>query len=205
MLRWQIDIKEYRGNMTIAHKAGKIHKNADGLSRWALSNTPDNPAYVPLEAESQIPIEGVKITDIGTEFFEEVREYHKQHKNCDILTSLLDKDWKDTSLVKALDEVWKRSYSEGRFHLSYGIIYHRNKHSCEMTLCRRLLINTILHECHDSIYYGHLSEYRTLEKRKSCAWWPSWRNKTIEYFRTCDRCQKANRSTGKKFGLMIHI
>ncbi|MBW0587560.1 hypothetical protein O181_127275, partial [Austropuccinia psidii MF-1] len=27
----------------------------------------------------------------------------------------------------------------------------------------------------------------------------------MEYCNTCDRCQKANRSTGKKFGLMIHI
>ncbi|MBW0521364.1 hypothetical protein O181_061079 [Austropuccinia psidii MF-1] len=44
MLRWQIAIKEYRGNMTIVHKAGKIHKNADLLSRWELPNTPDNPA-----------------------------------------------------------------------------------------------------------------------------------------------------------------
>ncbi|MBW0536362.1 hypothetical protein O181_076077 [Austropuccinia psidii MF-1] len=50
MLRWQILIQEYRGNKTIAHKEGNIHKNSDGLSRWALANTPDNPAYVPLEA-----------------------------------------------------------------------------------------------------------------------------------------------------------
>ncbi|MBW0477018.1 hypothetical protein O181_016733 [Austropuccinia psidii MF-1] len=28
---------------------------------------------------------------------------------------------------------------------------------------------------------------------------------TIEYCHTCDRCQNANKSTGKKFGLMIHI
>ncbi|MBW0551475.1 hypothetical protein O181_091190 [Austropuccinia psidii MF-1] len=34
-----------------------------------------------------------------------------------------------------------------------------------MTLCSRLIINTILHECHDSIYYGNLPEYRTLEKQ----------------------------------------
>ncbi|MBW0535544.1 hypothetical protein O181_075259 [Austropuccinia psidii MF-1] len=74
MLRWQIAIQEYRGNMTIVHKAGNIHKNADGLSRWALANTPDNSAYVPLEAEPQIPIEGINITDIWTEFFEEVRK-----------------------------------------------------------------------------------------------------------------------------------
>ncbi|MBW0525329.1 hypothetical protein O181_065044 [Austropuccinia psidii MF-1] len=74
-----------------------------------------------------------------------------------------------------------------------------------MTLCSRLLINTIIHECHDSIYSGNLSEDRKLEKVKSCAWWPSWRKETIEYCNSCDRCQKANRSTGKKFGLMIHI
>ncbi|MBW0473540.1 hypothetical protein O181_013255 [Austropuccinia psidii MF-1] len=74
-----------------------------------------------------------------------------------------------------------------------------------MTLCSRFLINTSIHECHDSIYSGDLSEERTLEKVKNCAWWPSWRAETIEYFHICDRCHKGNRSTGKKFGLMIHI
>ncbi|MBW0484416.1 hypothetical protein O181_024131 [Austropuccinia psidii MF-1] len=50
-----------------------------------------------------------------------------------------------------------------------------------------------------------MSEDRTLGKVKNCSWWPSWRRATIEYCHTCDRCQKENRSTGKKFGLMIHI
>ncbi|MBW0531476.1 hypothetical protein O181_071191 [Austropuccinia psidii MF-1] len=45
------------------------------------TNTPDNPDCVPLEEEPQIPIEGVNITDIWTEFFEEVRESYKQDKN----------------------------------------------------------------------------------------------------------------------------
>ncbi|MBW0571134.1 hypothetical protein O181_110849 [Austropuccinia psidii MF-1] len=74
VLRWRIAIQEYRGNMTIVHKPGNINKNADGLRRWELAKTPDNPAYVHLEAQPQILIEGVNITDIGTEFFEEVRE-----------------------------------------------------------------------------------------------------------------------------------
>ncbi|MBW0531466.1 hypothetical protein O181_071181, partial [Austropuccinia psidii MF-1] len=30
MLRWQMAIQEYGGNMTIVHKAGKIHKNSNG-------------------------------------------------------------------------------------------------------------------------------------------------------------------------------
>ncbi|MBW0504417.1 hypothetical protein O181_044132 [Austropuccinia psidii MF-1] len=102
MLIWQIAIQEYRGNMNIVRKAGNIHKSADGLSRWALASTPDNQAYVPLEAEPQIPIEGINITGIGTESFKEVREFYKKDKNWHILTSLLDKDCKDTSLVNSL-------------------------------------------------------------------------------------------------------
>ncbi|MBW0468406.1 hypothetical protein O181_008121 [Austropuccinia psidii MF-1] len=47
MLRWQIAIQEYRGNMTIIYKEGRIHTNADGLSRWPLDNVKSNPALDP--------------------------------------------------------------------------------------------------------------------------------------------------------------
>ncbi|MBW0568433.1 hypothetical protein O181_108148 [Austropuccinia psidii MF-1] len=50
MLRWQIALQEYRGNITIVHKEGNIHQNADGISRWPLPNDLHNPAYVPEEA-----------------------------------------------------------------------------------------------------------------------------------------------------------
>ncbi|MBW0500513.1 hypothetical protein O181_040228 [Austropuccinia psidii MF-1] len=63
MLRWQIAIQEYRGNRTISHEEGNINKNADLLSRWALANTPNNPAYVPMEEEPKISIECINITD----------------------------------------------------------------------------------------------------------------------------------------------
>ncbi|MBW0584464.1 hypothetical protein O181_124179 [Austropuccinia psidii MF-1] len=99
LFRLQMTIQEYRGNMTIVHKAGNLHNISYGLSRWALANNPDNPTYVPLEAEPQIPIEGINITDIGTEFFEDVRESYKQDKCFHILTSLLDEDCKGKSLV----------------------------------------------------------------------------------------------------------
>ncbi|MBW0503245.1 hypothetical protein O181_042960 [Austropuccinia psidii MF-1] len=70
MLRWQIAIQEYAANMTIAHKSSNIHKNADGLSRWALENTPANPEWVPQE---EYHIEGICVTDIGTELFNQVK------------------------------------------------------------------------------------------------------------------------------------
>ncbi|MBW0539603.1 hypothetical protein O181_079318 [Austropuccinia psidii MF-1] len=112
ILRWQIAIQEYRGNMTIVHKAGNIHKNSDGLSRWALSNTSGNPAYVPTSAEHQITIEGIRIADLGTEFIEEVRESNKKDKNCHILSALLEKDFKYASLANSLDDIWRKLYEK---------------------------------------------------------------------------------------------
>ncbi|MBW0467881.1 hypothetical protein O181_007596 [Austropuccinia psidii MF-1] len=87
MLRWQIDIQEFRGNMTILDKAKNIQNNANGLSRWALPNKPENSA----NAEPQIPIEGSNTTDLETELFEEVRESYKKDNNLNILTFLLEK------------------------------------------------------------------------------------------------------------------
>ncbi|MBW0547078.1 hypothetical protein O181_086793 [Austropuccinia psidii MF-1] len=179
MLRWQIAIQEYRGNMTIVHKDGNIHKNADGLSRWPLPNDIDNPAYVPEEVSPQISIEGISATDLNTTFFEEARNSYTQYKNCRILCQLHKKNCKENSLIHALDELWKKSYDEQRFHL--------------------------LDECHDSPFSRHLSEDRTREKVKSCIWWPMWQKDVAEYCKTCDRCQKAKKSSGKRLGNIIKI
>ncbi|MBW0463632.1 hypothetical protein O181_003347 [Austropuccinia psidii MF-1] len=205
MLRWQIAIKEYRGNMTIVHKDGNINKNSDGISRWPLPNNIDNPAYVPEEASPQIPIEGISVTDLDTTFFEEVRNSYTQANNCIILCQLINKNCKDNSLIHALDEVWKKSYDEGRFHLLDGIIYHRTKHTCVMTVVDRSLINLLLKECHESPFSGNLSKDRTREKLKACIWWPMPQKDVSEYCKTCDRCQKANKSTGKRLENMIKI
>ncbi|MBW0517140.1 hypothetical protein O181_056855 [Austropuccinia psidii MF-1] len=150
MLRWQIAIQEYRGNMTIVHKDENIHKNEDELSRWLLPNDIYNPAYVPEEASPQIPIEGISVTNLNTTFFEEVRNSYTQDKNCSILCQFLTKDCKDNSLIHALDEIWKKSYDEGIFHLLDGIIYHRTKHTYVMTVVDRSLKNLVLKACHDS-------------------------------------------------------
>ncbi|MBW0505391.1 hypothetical protein O181_045106 [Austropuccinia psidii MF-1] len=60
MLRWQIAIQGYRGNMTIMYKEGISHTNADRLSRWPLDNVKRNPAYDP-EVGANIPIHFMEI------------------------------------------------------------------------------------------------------------------------------------------------
>ncbi|MBW0568965.1 hypothetical protein O181_108680 [Austropuccinia psidii MF-1] len=109
------------------------------------------------------------------------------------------KDCQYPSFSSKLDAIWKKAYDEGRLHLLDGILYHKTKHTFFMVLADRTLINTILHECQDSVASGHLSEDRALERVKTCYWWPNWKEDVAEYCQTCDRCQKANRATGKKF------
>ncbi|MBW0548552.1 hypothetical protein O181_088267 [Austropuccinia psidii MF-1] len=109
--------------MTIVHKDGNIHKNADVLSRWLLPNHIDNTAYVPEEASPQIPIEVISVTDLNTTFFEE--------------------------------DICLKTEQEKKSKPAYG------------GQCGRTMLQSI-------------------EK-------------------TCDRCKKANKSTGKRLGKMINI
>ncbi|MBW0512666.1 hypothetical protein O181_052381 [Austropuccinia psidii MF-1] len=92
MLRWQIAIQEYSGNMIIVHEFCNIHKKKDGLSRLALELTPEKTAWVPQEERH---VEGICVTDIDTEFFNQVKESYKIHKNFHILCQLLIKYCKD--------------------------------------------------------------------------------------------------------------
>ncbi|MBW0466322.1 hypothetical protein O181_006037 [Austropuccinia psidii MF-1] len=90
--------------MTIVHKSRNVPRNAASLRRWALANTPENPEWVPQE---ETHIEGIYVTDTGTEFFNEVKESYKMENYFHILCQVLMKDRKDTSLSFKLDELWK--------------------------------------------------------------------------------------------------
>ncbi|MBW0537105.1 hypothetical protein O181_076820 [Austropuccinia psidii MF-1] len=178
MLIWQTAIQEYSRTMTIVHKCGNIHKDEDCICRWALENTPENPAWVPQEEKH---IEGICVTYIGTRFFNQVKETYKMDKNFHILFQLLMQDCKDPSISSKLDETWKKAYDEQRLHLLDGILSHRTKHTCVMDSTDRTLINTILHEFHVSVAAGNLSEDRKLQRVKTCSWWPNRKADVAEY------------------------
>ncbi|MBW0499951.1 hypothetical protein O181_039666 [Austropuccinia psidii MF-1] len=52
---------------------------------------------------------------------------------------------------------------------------------------------------------GYMSEDRTRERVESTAWWPKSEQELIEYTNIHERCQKANRKYGKRYGLLQHI
>ncbi|MBW0463526.1 hypothetical protein O181_003241 [Austropuccinia psidii MF-1] len=132
MVGWQIAIQKFGGNMTIVHKSQNIDENADGFIRWELTNTFENSAHIPPNAETKILIEGINIADVGAEFFEEVGDSYKKDSDCHFITSIFNKDCKAKALANSFANLCKESYDNGRFHLFDGILYQRSKHKCVM-------------------------------------------------------------------------
>ncbi|MBW0496575.1 hypothetical protein O181_036290 [Austropuccinia psidii MF-1] len=218
MLRWKIAIQEYIGNFTIIYKEGNNHTNADGLSRWPLDNVKSNSAYGPEEPESgtfdsgntysegtDTPILGISSSELHNEFLNAVLKSYSKHKQCGILLQLLQQKYRIPDLESQLEEPWWRAYKDNRFFLVDGLLYHREKDTSLLTVVDRDHIFLILQECHDCPYMGHMSEERTKERVASTAWWPKWEQELSEYINNCERCQKANRKHGKKYGLLQHI
>ncbi|MBW0574897.1 hypothetical protein O181_114612 [Austropuccinia psidii MF-1] len=130
---------------------------------------------------------------------------YAKHKQCGILIKLLQQKYRSPELESQLEEPWFRAYKDNKFFLVDGRIYHREKHTSALTVVDRNHISLILQKFHDCPYMGHMSEDRTKERVESTAWWPKWEQESSEYINTCERCQKANRKHGKKYGLLQRI
>jgi hypothetical protein len=121
MLRWQIAIQQYRGHMTIIHKSGKKLSNADGLSRWALPNTPDNPAWDP-EDEDIFPILGIHVCDLDEDYYTLIKDSYQSHPEFVKLIDILSNENSSHELIASLPPWLSKPYSSGKFSLLDGIL-----------------------------------------------------------------------------------
>ncbi|MBW0479389.1 hypothetical protein O181_019104 [Austropuccinia psidii MF-1] len=115
MLRWQIVIQEYRGNMTIIYKEVKSHTNADVLSRWPLDNVKRNPAYEP-EVAAKVPLNFMEIdrkknfrfsewaSESHIEFLNAVMGTYAKQKKCGIWLQVLQQKYRSPELESWLEE-----------------------------------------------------------------------------------------------------
>lgn len=64
------------------------------------------------------------------------------------------------------------------------------------------LRQTLLRECHDSMYSGHLGRDVTIERAQRLFYWPGMSGDIADYVRTCPTCQADKPRPGKMLGLM---
>ncbi|KAG0148276.1 hypothetical protein CROQUDRAFT_16628, partial [Cronartium quercuum f. sp. fusiforme G11] len=167
--------------MTIIHRPGKLHQNADGLSRMALPNTQENPAWDPEDYMKDIPIMGISLCELSNEFFKEIEDSYNNDSNTTKLVKILSQEKTDLSLSTTLESPWKELYQEGKFSLLSGILYFREIHTAVVVLVSDIHIKQILDICHDNCLAGHFSEDRTMERVSTTAWWKTWKKETQSY------------------------
>ncbi|MBW0462139.1 hypothetical protein O181_001854 [Austropuccinia psidii MF-1] len=202
MLRWQIAIQEYRGNMTIIYKEGKSHTNSDGLRRWPLDNYKRNTAYDP-EVAGKIPMPLMEIgrskksrfselaprsgtsdsgyTDLeGTET--PILGISSSELHNELFVTVIKTYSKHEQcgiLLQLLQQKYRspelESQLEGLWLRDYkDNRFFRAKHTISLTVIDRNHICLILQESHYCPYMEHMSEDRTRERVASTAWWPTW-------------------------------
>ncbi|MBW0566864.1 hypothetical protein O181_106579 [Austropuccinia psidii MF-1] len=154
---------------------------------------------------TETPILGRSSSELHNEFFSAVLKSYAKQKQCGIFLQLLQQKYRSPDLESQLEEPLLRAYKDNKFFLVDGLLYHREKHTSALTVVDRDHISLILQEFHDCPYMGHMSEDRTKERVTSTAWWPKWEQELSENINTCERCQKANKKHGKKYGLLRHI
>ncbi|MBW0463944.1 hypothetical protein O181_003659 [Austropuccinia psidii MF-1] len=173
------------------------------FSEWAPEDgTPDSGNTSSEGMET--PILGISSLELHTEFFNAVLKTYAKHKQCAILLQLLQQKNRSQELESQLEEPWLRDYNDKMFFLIDDLLYHREKHTGALTKVERDHLSFILQECPDCPYMGHMSEDSTKERVASTPWWPKWEQELSEYINTCEKCQKANRKHGKKYGLLQH-
>ncbi|MBW0534088.1 hypothetical protein O181_073803 [Austropuccinia psidii MF-1] len=155
------------------------------FSEWAPeSGAPDSGNTYSEGTET--PIFGIGSSELHNEFF-----------NAVLKTS--------PELESQLEEPWSRDCKANKCFLIDGLLYHREKHTSALKIIDRDNISLILQECHEFPFMGHISEDRTKERVESTDLWPKWEQEVGKYRKNCERCQKANRKHGKKYGLLQHI
>ncbi|MBW0496400.1 hypothetical protein O181_036115 [Austropuccinia psidii MF-1] len=187
MLRWQIAIQEYRGNITIIYKEGKSHTNADGLRKWPLDNVKSNPAYAP-EVAAIIPIHFVEI-DRKKNF--RFSQPEPESDTSDIGNT--DPEGTETPILGI-----SSSEQHNEFFNAVMKTYAKQK-QCG------ILLQLLQQKYRSPELESQLEEPWTKERVESTAWWPKWEQEFSECIKTCGRFQKANKKHGKKYGLLQHI
>ncbi|MBW0528563.1 hypothetical protein O181_068278 [Austropuccinia psidii MF-1] len=119
---------------------------------------------------TETPILGISSSELHNGFFSAVMKKYFKYKQCGILLQLLQQKYRSLETKSQLEDHWLRDYKNNKSFLIYCLLYHREKHTCALTVVDRDHISLILQECHSFPYMEHMSKDRTKERVASTAW-----------------------------------
>ncbi|MBW0475752.1 hypothetical protein O181_015467 [Austropuccinia psidii MF-1] len=93
---------------------------------------------------TETPILGISSSKLHNEFCSAVMKTYSKQKQCGILLQLLQQRCRSPEVKSQLEEPWLRDHKDNKFFLTYGWLYHREKHTIALTILDRDHISFIL-------------------------------------------------------------
>ncbi len=169
-------ISEYK--YVIVHKNGKLHTDADALSRYPVDSNDDKPDKAPSEHNSLV---GLMTQDNREELIKGQRT-----------------EW---AYVFKNQEAGKETVN---YTIENGLLYRltvtgEEETDVELRLCiPKELRTTILQACHDDITSGHLGETRTYDRVTQRYFWNGISRDIEKYIKACPDCQSRKKGQYRK-------
>lgn len=197
LMRWSLILQEY--TFTIKYESGKLHTDADCLSRNPLDiEAPEGESDIPTW-----PIHAVQMSKSTrkSRFIEElavpiydVAAEQAADEYCKAIIEAL-KSPQATNQTKKLNH----------FTLKDSILYRRSKSNKKRfaLVLPKSMVNYVLIEAHDKPLGGHFGLKRTLDAIKMRFYWPTLDPDVQRYVKSCDSCQRRKTGPTKKQGIMI--
>ena len=205
--RWILQLEEY--DWEVRHRPGKLHANADALSRYqpqerleeVVWEGDESCLWPPFEQEAERNIGPMVERPVRVVGFSMASEEVRELQMKDPLLSLVLRDfprqakvtgpWARNPRWLAIKKVWHQLVlEEGVLYRVRPTVASGDESQRQLLVVPNAHVAEVLHQCHDMD--GHLAYEKTLEKISERFWWPMYTTQVGEYVRSCERCQKRN-------------
>ncbi|KAK3083081.1 hypothetical protein FSP39_013432 [Pinctada imbricata] len=212
MLRWLLNFKNPEGqmarwletlamfNMTIEHRPGTQHKNADSLSRKTCNQCKFDPTWEDKNMSQSHQVISLE-EDFGNE--KTLSELQKEDTEISKVREWLETKQKPDSTELSLGGVMMKSlWSQRALLVIYDdMLYRRwtdNKGSTLQAIVPFKERLHILQFSHDHKTSGHLGVTKTLSKIRQSYYWPGLQRDVRHYIAGCEVCAKSKGPTKTK-------
>jgi hypothetical protein len=178
--RWVSEISDY--HYEIVYKPGRLHADADAMSRLILGDTGDGDGVVKVTEDFADEILYSEV------FFSEGFETRLE----DILVYLLEGIIPELFTEKEKEAFMKKCQ---KYFVNGGKLFRRRKDD----IAQRVIMNkeqadTVLKGLHDSACGGHFGVQNTYKKVAIRYWWPGMGDDIKEWVKRCKPCQFRSRT-----------
>ena len=202
LARWALTIQEM--DLTIKHKPGRKHTNADALSRIEEEDTPNGSDEKELLTENSIDKDEL-LTESSIGAVESVaQDYSPVIPDAEEVGRLQAEDSDFVTMRNYLqhgelpldEKSSQKIVLESKyFTVVNGVLYRedRDRPCIAVPLSLR---QQLMEEAHKGRFAGHLADKKVHDRLRRTLWWPSMRNDVNKFCHSCLEC--STRKTGRR-------